>query len=93
MKQIVFTEKNTAKLLDAEEREPKENEVVVKTMVSTISCGTERANIRLCDGGRLNLDNMVDETHSPNECESVYTRLIFDKDFPTVVRFNWRKLQ
>lgn len=90
MKQIVFTEKNTAKLLDVEERDPKENEVVVKTMVSTISCATERANIRLCD---VNLDNMVDETYSPNECENVYTRLIFDKDFPTVVRFNWRKLQ
>lgn len=49
--------------------------------------------LRLCAGGRLNLDSMVDETHSPNECEDVYTRLIFDKDFPTVVQFDWRKLQ
>lgn len=44
-KQIVFTEKNKAELLEVEEREPKENEVVVETMVSTISCGTERANL------------------------------------------------
>ena len=44
-KQIVFTKKNTAELLDVEVREPRANEVMVKTMVSTISCGTERANI------------------------------------------------
>lgn len=44
-KQIVFTKKDTAELLDVEQREPRANEVMVKTMVSTISCGTERANI------------------------------------------------
>lgn len=44
-KQIVFTRKNTAELLDAVYREPQENEVVVRTAFSTISCGTEKANI------------------------------------------------
>ena len=44
-KQILFTKKNTAELLDVEVREPRANEVMGKTMVSTISCGTERANI------------------------------------------------
>lgn len=44
-KQIIFTEKNTAKLLDTEYCPPEENEVVVKTVISSISAGTERANI------------------------------------------------
>lgn len=44
-KQIIFTEKNTAKLLDSEYRLPSSNEVVVETAFSTVSCGTERANI------------------------------------------------
>ena len=44
-KQIVFTEINKEELLEVETGEPKKNEVTVKTMVSTISCGTERANI------------------------------------------------
>ena len=44
-KQIVFTEKNKAELLTVDVNEPAPNEVMVETMVSTISCGTERANI------------------------------------------------
>ena len=44
-KQIVFTEKNKAELLTVDVNEPAANEVMVETMVSTISCGTERANI------------------------------------------------
>ena len=44
-KQIIFTEKNTAKLLEVEYRSPNADEVVVKTEISTVSCGTERANI------------------------------------------------
>lgn len=45
VKQIVFTEINKAELLDKELREPRGSEVLVKTSVSTISAGTERANI------------------------------------------------
>ncbi len=44
-RQIVFTQKNKAELLEKEVREPESNEVMVKTMFSTISCGTERANL------------------------------------------------
>ncbi len=44
-KQIVFTRQNTAELLDVPKTEPKENEVLVRTYFSTISCGTEKANL------------------------------------------------
>lgn len=44
-KKIVFTKVNTAELLDAEIRQPEDDEVVIETVFSTISCGTERANI------------------------------------------------
>lgn len=49
--------------------------------------------LKLCDMGRIKLSEMVDETHSPEECTEVYTRLIFDKFFPTAVQFDWRKLK
>lgn len=44
-KQIVFVEKDIAKLIDVEYSEPRDNEVVVETFFSSISCGTEKANI------------------------------------------------
>ena len=44
-KQILFTKINTAELVDVEQIQPGENEVAVKTLFSTISSGTERANI------------------------------------------------
>lgn len=43
--QIIFTEKNTAVLTEVPYRLPKADEVVVKTDFSTVSCGTEKANI------------------------------------------------
>lgn len=45
IKQIVFTRINTAELLTKPIPSPEDNQVMVKTEVSTISCGTERANI------------------------------------------------
>lgn len=45
MKRIVFTKPNTAELLDYELHDPREGEVQVALAVSTISSGTERANI------------------------------------------------
>ena len=42
---IVFTKVNTAELSDAGDRSVYDDEVKVKTAISTISCGTERANI------------------------------------------------
>ena len=44
-KQIVFTKKDTAELLDVDCKNPSANEVVVETAFSTVSCGTEKANI------------------------------------------------
>lgn len=44
-KQIIFTEKNIAKLLDVEYKPPKAGEVLVETAFSTVSCGTEKANL------------------------------------------------
>ena len=40
---IVFTEKDTAKLLEVDLGELGENQVAVKIAISSISCGTERA--------------------------------------------------
>lgn len=44
-KQIVFVEKNVAKFLDVESQPLGENQVRVKTVFSTISNGTEKANL------------------------------------------------
>ena len=44
-RQIVFTKVNTAELLETEEQSIADNEVKVRTIISTISSGTERANI------------------------------------------------
>lgn len=51
-----------------------------------------KATMRLIRYGRLDLISMIDETHSPKDCEAVYTRLINDKTFPTVVQFDWTRL-
>ena len=51
------------------------------------------AVLNLCALGRLKLDNLVEETHSPKECEEVYLRLVNDKDFPVVVQFDWRNIE
>lgn len=49
-----------------------------------------KAVLKLCGGERLCLENLVEETHSPDECPEVYNRLAFDKNFPVVVQFDWR---
>ena len=51
-----------------------------------------RAILRLCALGRIDLKKMIAETHAPAECQEVYTRLITDRSFPTVVQFDWSKL-
>lgn len=50
------------------------------------------AILKLCANGRLCLENLIEETHSPEECAEVYNRLAFDKNFPVVVQFDWKKL-
>ena len=52
-----------------------------------------KAVLNLCGGDRINLEILIEETHSPLECEDVYQRLIFDKRFPIVVQFDWRCLK
>lgn len=44
-KNIVFTQPNVAELIEEEVRAPQRGEVLVKLCVSTISSGTERANL------------------------------------------------
>ena len=47
--------------------------------------------LRMCAYGRIHLKDMVAEVHAPSESASVYDRLIHEKDFPTVVQFDWTK--
>lgn len=51
-----------------------------------------KAQLRLIELGRVNLKAMIDETHSPEECAEVYSRLVKEKNFPTFVQFDWRKV-
>ena len=48
--------------------------------------------LKLCAMGRLDLKSLIEETHSPFECDEVYTRLVKDKNFPTVVQFDWSEV-
>lgn len=49
-----------------------------------------KAVLKLCSGDRLDLKSMIKETHSPEKCADVYTRLVNDKNFPVAVQFDWR---
>lgn len=46
--------------------------------------------LRLCGCGRLPIQNLVKETDFPADCQSVYSRLATDKNFPIGVQFDWR---
>lgn len=48
--------------------------------------------LALTAGGRLNLKDIIEETHSPEEAPEVYTRLVTEQGFP-VVQFDWRLLK
>ena len=50
------------------------------------------AILRLIAAGRLNFVRMIAETHVPEECQEIYTRLINDKNFP-LVQFDWRNVK
>ena len=52
-----------------------------------------KAVLNLISGRRLELDSLVSETHSPEECGEVYERLVFDKSFPIGVQFDWSRLE
>lgn len=51
-----------------------------------------KAVLKLISGKRVDFKSMIKETHNPKDCYDVYTRLINDKDFPTVVQFDWRDI-
>lgn len=51
-----------------------------------------RTVLELCAKGRLDLESIVDEIHSPTECGEVFDRLVNDKNFPNVVQFNWEEI-
>lgn len=48
--------------------------------------------LKLCANNRISLKYMVEEVHSPKDCRSVYDRLANDRNFPTVVQFDWGKI-
>lgn len=48
-----------------------------------------KAVLKLIAGERLDIKTMIKEVHKPSECSEVYTRLINDKNFPTLVQFDW----
>lgn len=51
-----------------------------------------KAMLKLCAADRLHIKELIAETHTPEDCAEVYQRLIFDKNFPPVVQFDWSKL-
>lgn len=51
-----------------------------------------RTVLELCAKGRLDLESIVDEIHSPTECAEVFDRLVNDKNFPNVVQFDWEEI-
>ena len=52
-----------------------------------------KAMEKLSAFGRINLESMIDETFSPNDCTDVYLRLVEGKDFPVVSQFDWREIK
>ena len=48
-----------------------------------------RRILKILASGRLNFKAMISECHSPKECEEVFSRLAFDKNFPIGVQFDW----
>ena len=48
-----------------------------------------KAVMKLCAGGRIDITSMLSELHVPSDCPKVYHRLIYDRDFPMAVQFDW----
>jgi len=65
IKHILFPQVNTAKLIEEEIGKPAENEVMVQTAFSSISCGTERANITGVPAVSI---------YSKEDCEVIFPR-------------------
>ena len=52
-----------------------------------------KAFLKLCANNRINVKDIIEETYSPAECTEVFDRLANDKSFPTVVQFDWGRLE
>lgn len=48
-----------------------------------------RATLALQHGGRIHIDRILSEIHDPTEAQSVYDRVIGERDFPQGVLFRW----
>ncbi len=51
-----------------------------------------KAVLKLCANKRINIKDMIEETHSPEECTKIYDSLANNKNFPTIVQFDWERL-
>ena len=90
--EIYFTSPGIAELPEYSVPVPQAGEVVVRTVRSTISAGDDLAAIlRLVDTGRLSLDEMIEEIHSPVAAPELYAKLTRQKFFP-LVQFDWDAL-
>ena len=52
-----------------------------------------RSILRLEKGGRLNLQNIISEVHSPAQAPEVYRRMLTEKNFPVGVQFDWSLIE
>ena len=48
--------------------------------------------LKLADGGRIDLEKLIEEIHSPTEAQEVFTRLATDPKFPVGVLFDWSEI-
>lgn len=51
-----------------------------------------KAILNLVKGKRINIKDMISEIHSPADAQTVYDRLVNDKNFPIGVLFDWSKI-
>ncbi len=48
--------------------------------------------LRLADGGRLSIKDLIKEVNSPADCYEVFYRLATDRNFPIGVLFDWNAI-
>lgn len=48
--------------------------------------------LKLCAAKRIDIKRMCGVYYSPADCQKAFDGLIYDKNFPIVVQFDWRKL-
>ena len=48
--------------------------------------------LKLCAMGRIDIKRMCGVYYSPEDCQKAFDGLMYDKDFPIIVQFDWRML-